>query len=110
MVEVKKSAFEPSSPLCHNTKLCNILTPKGLDTTPILFLYTDGGPDHRPTYLSVQLSLTALFYKLDLDFFFYVCPPLHPLTLGGIQVSDRAIVKSGHAINKSYEKKNGRLL
>ena len=27
-----------------------------------------GGPDHRLTYLSVQLSLIALFLKLDLDF------------------------------------------
>ena len=34
----------------------------------ILFLYTDGGPDHRLTYLSVQISLFCLFLKLDLDF------------------------------------------
>ena len=31
-----------------------------------MFLYTDGGPDHRLTYLSVQLSLISLFLKLDL--------------------------------------------
>ena len=40
------------------------------DTKPILFLYTDGGPDHRLTYVSVQLSLICLFLKLDLD---YLC-------------------------------------
>ena len=34
----------------------------------VLFLYTDGGPDHRLTYVSVQLSLICLFLKLDLDF------------------------------------------
>ena len=34
----------------------------------ILFLYSDGGPDHRLTYVSVQVSLIALFLMLDLDF------------------------------------------
>ena len=33
-------------------------------------LYSDGGPDHRLTYVSVQLSLICLFIKLDLD---YLC-------------------------------------
>ena len=32
-----------------------------------LFIYSDGGPDHRLTYVSVQLSLIALFLNLDLD-------------------------------------------
>ena len=68
LVGIKESAFEPSSPLRHSTELSNILISKHLDTEPILFLYTDGGPDHRLTYLSVQLSLIALFLKLDLDF------------------------------------------
>ena len=31
-------------------------------------MYSDGGPDHRLTYVSVQVSLIALFLKLDLDF------------------------------------------
>lgn len=34
----------------------------------ILFLYSDGCPDHRLTYVSVQVSLIALFLTLDLDF------------------------------------------
>ena len=33
----------------------------------MLFLYTDGGPDHRLTYTSVQVSLIALFRIPDLD-------------------------------------------
>ena len=37
---------------------------------PVLFVYTDGGPDHRLTYISVQISLICLFKKLDLD---YLC-------------------------------------
>ena len=32
-----------------------------------LFIYSDGGPDHRLTYVSVQLSLITLFLNLDLD-------------------------------------------
>ena len=36
---------------------------------PLLtFLYTDGGPNHRTTYLSVQLTLTSVFLILYLDF------------------------------------------
>ena len=38
-----------------------------MDGRHILFIYSDGGPDHRITYLSVQLSLIALFLNLDLD-------------------------------------------
>lgn len=34
---------------------------------PVLVLYTDGGPDHRLTYLSVQLALIGLFQRLKLD-------------------------------------------
>ena len=30
-------------------------------------MYTDGGPDHRNTYLSVQISLISQFLDLDLD-------------------------------------------
>ena len=33
----------------------------------MLFLYTDGGPDHRLTYANVQLALIALFLNLNLD-------------------------------------------
>ena len=37
------------------------------DIPPILLIYTDGGPDHRSTYMSVKLSMIALFIELDLD-------------------------------------------
>ena len=37
-------------------------------TNPVLFMYSDGGPDHRATYMSVKLSLIALFVELDLDY------------------------------------------
>jgi len=34
----------------------------------VLFMYSDGGPDHRLTYVSVQVSLIVVFKTLDLDF------------------------------------------
>ena len=68
-VGMKEGAFEPSSPLRHASELCSLIQ-LDAEVKPILFLYTDGGPDHRLTYVSVQLSLIALFLSLDLD---YLC-------------------------------------
>ena len=61
----KDAVFELSSALRHVTELHSILHKQ--TSNPMLFIYTDGGPDHRLTYFSVQLSLIALFRKLDLD-------------------------------------------
>ena len=36
----------------------------------MVFLYTDGGSDHRATYLSVKLTMISLFRYLNLD---YLC-------------------------------------
>ncbi len=66
---LKESAFEPSSPIRHVTEFADCLDQMGA-IKPVLLLYTDGGPDHRLTYLSVQASFIALFRKLDLD---YLC-------------------------------------
>lgn len=68
-VGLKDSTFEPSSPLRHSVELYNTLISIKAEQK-ILFLYTDGGPDHRLTYLSVQISLICLFLNLDLD---YLC-------------------------------------
>ncbi len=65
-VGIKDAAFQPSSPIRHATELYNILKSKCLNSH-ILFLYADGGPDHRLTYFTVQLSLIALFLKMDFD-------------------------------------------
>ena len=54
----------------HPLQIATLQNYKLIDDKPILFLYCDGGPDHRLTYVSVQLSLIALFLKLDLD---YLC-------------------------------------
>ena len=71
-VGVKENCFEPS-PLRHNTELSTVL--KGTDDREILCLYTDGGPDHRVTYISVQLSLICLFLRHNYDMVLAVRTP-----------------------------------
>jgi len=67
-VSLKDSIFEPSSPLRHACELLySVLWSISFDKS-VLFLYSDGGPDHRLTYVSVQLSLICPFRKLNLDF------------------------------------------
>ena len=60
---MRDAVFSPSSALKHSQEVINILD----KTRPVLALFTDGGPDHRPTLLSVQLALIALFRRLNLD-------------------------------------------
>lgn len=60
-VIVKGKVFTPSSPKCHATESVSILrntrSSDGLSLEcPILFIYTDGGPDHRTTFESVKLA------------------------------------------------------
>ena len=69
LIGLKEGAFEPSSPLRHMTELYGALLKYNLlSQKSTLFLYTDGGPDHRLTYLSIKLSLISLFLKCDFDF------------------------------------------
>jgi len=68
-VMLKEGAFEPSSPLRHSTELVNIISDK-VETKPVLYIYSDGGPDRRVNCVSVKIALVALFRKLDLD---YLC-------------------------------------
>ena len=65
-VGFKETVYEPSSPIRHATELYKCLVTR-MEGRHILFIYSDGRPDHRLTYLSVQLSLVALFLNLDLD-------------------------------------------
>ena len=66
LVGIKDAVFQSSSPLRHATELHSSLLKTVGDKT-ILFIYSDGVPDHRLTYMSVQLSLIALFLNLNLD-------------------------------------------
>lgn len=67
-ISLKEGAFEPSSPLCHSAELSNFMTNHNLLDNPALRLYSDGGPDHRLTYLSVKVALICLFLLHDLDY------------------------------------------
>ncbi|CAB4028704.1 Hypothetical predicted protein [Paramuricea clavata] len=68
IVTLKEGAFEPSSPLRHAAELKQSLCQQNTAENPMLFLYTDGGPDHRITYLSAQVALICLFLSLNLDY------------------------------------------
>ena len=63
--------FEASSSILHMSELHQIISCNdSMSSKPIIFLYSDGGPDHRVTFISVQLSLICLFLQLNLD---YLC-------------------------------------
>ena len=66
-VSLKEAAFEASSPIRHACELGKLLTSQNL-SKPILCIYTDGGSDHRLTFLSVKLALVCLFLLHDLDY------------------------------------------
>ncbi|POG62444.1 hypothetical protein GLOIN_2v1882875 [Rhizophagus irregularis DAOM 181602=DAOM 197198] len=54
----------------HSTEFFSTLSDHYLNSTeipPIMCLYTDGGPDHRTTYGSVQVSLLCLFIRGNFD-------------------------------------------
>ena len=67
LVGLKDAVFHASSPLRHAAELHSLMLTR-MGTKSILCVYSDGGPDHRLTYVSVQLSLIALYLNLDLDF------------------------------------------
>jgi len=49
-ISLKETVFEPSSPFRHACELHQILTSLSLEKR-VLFVYSDGGPDHRLTYV-----------------------------------------------------------
>ncbi|GES97370.1 hypothetical protein GLOIN_2v1782174 [Rhizophagus clarus] len=57
-VGLKDSIIQPSDPLRHIAELYKILKHQD-ENKPYLLLYTDGGPDHRVTYIHVQMALIA---------------------------------------------------
>ena len=75
-VGVKENCFQPSSPLRHISELSQILE-EGETNKEILCLYTVGGPDHRVTYLSLQMALICLLLRHDKDMLIAVRTPPH---------------------------------
>ena len=58
--------MQPSSPLRHATEQCKILS-TDFPNSSVVLLVSDGGPDHRLTYYSVQVSLLCIFLERNLD-------------------------------------------
>ena len=65
----KDTVYQPSSALRHSTEFFNLISRqhRNQPIPPILSLYTDGGPDHRCTFGSVQIALICLFLAGDFD-------------------------------------------
>ncbi len=78
----KNKVTQPSSPIRHATELSKILVREACaedsvtGDKSILLIMSDGGPDHRLSYGSVQVALLALFLRLNLDMLIAVrtCP------------------------------------
>ena len=73
-ITTKDKIFQASSASRHAAETVHILqthfSSDGVNLDqPILFQYSDGGPYHRTTYISVQLAAIALFMVLDLDMY-----------------------------------------
>ena len=47
--------------------MSNFMKGDSNEPAPVALLISDGGPDHRVTFLSVKVSMIALFRSLDLD-------------------------------------------
>ena len=71
-VTTKDKMFQHSTPMRHAAELIEVIRKDfsedgiALDR-PVLAIFTDGGPDHRPTFETVKLSLLCLFMQLDVD-------------------------------------------
>jgi len=64
----KDTIFEPSSAIWHCTEFFNTLSNHFLNQIPpIIFIYTNGGPDHRTIYGSVQIAFLCFFLRGDFD-------------------------------------------
>lgn len=59
-VTLKDKVIQPSSPLRHAAEQCKVLS-SDFPNSSVLLLVSDGGPDHRLTYYSVQISLLCVF-------------------------------------------------
>jgi hypothetical protein len=65
-VTLHDSVFESSNPYRYAAMIINDYQ-KCENTEPFLFKFSDGGSEHRTTYLKVQLASIAIFKTLDLD-------------------------------------------
>ena len=65
-VILKDKVLQLSSPLCHAMEQSKILS-TDFPNSSVVWLVSDGGPDHRLTYYSVQISLLCVSLEHNLD-------------------------------------------
>jgi hypothetical protein len=63
---LKDSIFQPSNAERHAVELISLLDTMSTPC-PVLFVMTDGGPDHNCKHLAVQMSWLGLFLKTGMD-------------------------------------------
>ena len=75
-VALKDKITQPSHALRHSVEISSIYKSITNEIQPIMIIVSDGGPDHRLNFLSVQVALICLFSDLQLDFLVCVrtCP------------------------------------
>ena len=72
-VTLKDKVTQPSSALRHSAEITSIIrshfseAESGSTVKPVAVIVSDGGADHRVTFLSIQVALICLFKALDLD-------------------------------------------
>ena len=62
-ITLKNAVFQSSSPIRHHVEKVILVH----SFKPIQCTYSDGGPDHNPSYYSVILTQLCHFLKQDLD-------------------------------------------
>ena len=69
----KDKVTQPSNALRHATELTSLVQTHYGTARPIMVLVSDGGPDHRVTFGSVQVANICMLQALDLDMLVCVC-------------------------------------
>lgn len=85
MIILKDAIFEASSAFRHAAELIKNFEESDAQK-PIVFIGTDGGPDHNVTSIQVMLSYVAVFLELDLD---YLCAVRTPPNFSVINPAER---------------------
>ncbi|PKY45874.1 hypothetical protein RhiirA4_518110 [Rhizophagus irregularis] len=108
-VSFKDTVFESSSAIRHTTEFYNVINTKYTHHTspPILCLYTDGGPDHRCTYGSVQIALISLFLSEDYDMLISVrTAPHHTIKRNTMDEESEALFDKVDTLDEIRESAN----
>ena len=75
----KDKVTQPSSALRHSTEFTHLIhtnfNEDGITSKqPVAVVVSNGGPDHKVTFGSVQVTTLAMFLVLDFDMVVYIRP------------------------------------